>query len=301
MSATIAIIGSGAVGSTIAYTLILKNSASSITLIDIDEKKCRGEILDLSDSILQSKIVHVKSGTFTDAQQADIVIICAGRRQQPGQPRADLLETNKKIIEQILKEITPIKKHACLIMVTNPVDVLTHVAVTHAGLPIRQIFGSGTILEGVRLRNLIAQQISLCPASIHTYVLGEHGPSQFAAWSISSIGGTPIEEFPGIKKNILDEYAKQTEKRVYEIIECKGATHYGVASCVVNICESIIFDRKQLLPLSCYIPKLDTCLTVPAILGAHGIEKTLEETLTASEQEKLAKSAQEIKRSYKML
>lgn len=301
MSATIAIIGSGAVGSTIAYTLILKNSASNITLIDIDEKKCRGEILDLSDSLLQSKVTHIKIGTFADAKQADIVIMCAGARQLPSQPRSALLEANKKIIEDIMKEITPMKENACLIMVTNPVDILTRLALSLSGLPAQRVFGSGTILEGVRLRNLLAQKFSLCPTSIHAYVLGEHGPSQFAAWSISSIGGTPIEQFPGIKKNILDEYAKLAEKRVYEIIECKGATYYGVASCVVSMCESIIFDRKQLLPLSCYVPKFDTCLTVQAILGSQGIKKTLEETLAVQEQEKLAESAEEIKRLCKTL
>lgn len=301
MSATIAIIGSGSVGSTIAYTLVLKNIVSNIILIDIDEKRCRGEILDLSDSLLQSKVVHLKTGTFTDASHADIVIICAGARQQVGQTRSALLETNKKIIERIVKEITPLKENACLIMVTNPVDVLTHLALSLSGLPAQRVFGSGTILEGVRLRNLIAQKLSVCPASIHAYILGEHGPSQFPAWSISSIGGIPIKNFPDISMNILDECAKYAEKRVYEIIECKGATYYGVTSAVVAMCENIIYDRKQLLPLSCYVSEFDTCLTIPVILGKRGIEKTLKETLTAQEQEKLTKSAEEIKRSCKPL
>lgn len=203
---TIAIIGSGSVGSTIAYTLILKNIAHTIFLIDVDEKRCRGELLDLSDSLLQSKVNHIKRVSFADAKIADIVIIAAGARQLPGQTRLALLETNKKIIERIIKEITPLKKNTCLIMVTNPVDVLTDMAVKHSGLLAQQVFGSGTILEGVRLRNLIAQKLLLNPASIHAYILGEHGPSQFPAWSISTIGGVPIHNFPGTNLQELNEY-----------------------------------------------------------------------------------------------
>lgn len=292
---SIAIIGSGSVGSTIAYTLMLKNCTSNIILIDINEKRCRGEILDLSDSLLQSKVAHLTIGSFADAKHADIIIIAAGARQQPGQTRISLLDTNKKIIQRIISEISPLKDTTCMIMVTNPVDILTHVAVKLSGLPTQQIFGSGTILEGVRVRNLLAQKLAVCPASIHTYILGEHGPSQFPAWSISAIGGIPIEKFSGINKNIMDECAKEAANRVYEIIECKGATYYGVTSAVVTICENIIFDRKQLLPLSCYVSKFDTCLSIPVIIGAKGIERTLETLLSVKEQEALTFSALKIK------
>lgn len=296
MKNSIAIIGSGDVGSTIAYTLLLKNLARSITLIDIDEKRCRGQLLDLSDSILQSKVTQLKMGTYTDAHAADIVIICAGVRQRPGQTRASLLETNKKIIAHILKQITPLKKDTCIIMVTNPVDVLTHLAVSLSQLPANRVLGSGTILEGARLRNLIAQKLSICPTSIHAYILGEHGPSQFPAWSICSIGGIPLEKFPGVTPDELDQCAKQAEQRVYEIIECKGATYYGVSAAVVSMCETIVYDRKQLLPLSCFVPTLGTCLTVPAILGGNGIEKTLEDTLNPREKKSLEECAYEIKK-----
>lgn len=297
MTNSIAIIGSGDVGSTIAYTLLLKNAASSITLIDIDEKRCRGQLLDLSDSLLQSKVTHLKMGDYTEAKHADIVIVCAGARQLVGQTRAALLETNKNIIETIINKITPLKQNACLIMVTNPVDVLTQLARTLSNLPPHQVFGSGTILEGVRLRNLIAQKLAICPSSIHAYILGEHGPAQFPAWSISSIGGIPIEKFPGINTSMLNEYAQQAQKRVYEIIECKGATYYGVTAAVVTMCENILYDRKQLLPLSCFVESLNTCVSVPAIVGKYGIESTLEKTLNAQEQKLLEQSARKIKQS----
>ncbi len=296
MKNSIAIIGSGDVGSTIAYTLLLKNLARSITLIDIDEKRCRGQLLDLSDSVLQSKVTHLTIGTYTDAQAADIIIICAGARQLRGQTRVSLLQINKKIIQQILKQITPVKKDACIIMVTNPVDVLTHLAVSLSKLPANRVLGSGTILEGVRLRNLIAQKLSICPTSIHAYILGEHGPSQFPAWSISSIGGIPLEKFPGVTPDELAQCAKHAEQRVYEIIECKGATYYGVSAAVVTMCETILYDRKQLLPLSCFVPTLGTCLTVPVILGCNGIEKTLEDTLNPQEKKSLEECAYEIKK-----
>lgn len=294
MSATVAIIGSGLVGSAIAYTLMLKNVCTSIALIDIDENKSQGEVWDLSDSLLQSKIAHLKVGTFADTKQADIIIIAAGIRQSLGQTRIALLDTNKKIIEQIMKEITPLKKNACIIMVTNPVDILTYLALKLSGLPSQQVFGSGAILEGMRLRNFISHKLEINPESIQVYVLGEHGPSQFPAWSISSIAGIPITQFPGLSTKDFADLSEKTERHVYEIIKSKGSTYYGVASCVSMMCENIIFNRNQIIPLSCYLEEYKTCLTIPVMLGQNGIGKTYIDQLSKPEKELLDYSAKSI-------
>lgn len=284
----IAIIGAGSVGSTTAYALLLKNIAAEIILVDIDESRCHGEILDLSDACTASKI---RSGNAQDAAQADIIIIAAGKAQKPGETRLQLLEINKKIITDIFTTIKPINPAAIIIMVTNPVDPLTALAQSISGLPHHQIFGTGTFLDTLRLRSAIAEKTSVARESIHAYVIGEHGDSQTIAWSSAEIAGTPITHFPNMLEQNFEAIADQVRNTAYDIIACKGSTHFGIATCVAALCQAIIFDEKRVIPLSTYIKSYNVVFSMPCILGEKGIEKIILIPLNDDEQKRLKKSA----------
>lgn len=292
---TIAIIGAGRVGATTAHALMLQNVAAEILLVDVNEKRCQGEVYDLTDVLPFSQTSCIRTASPREAAQADIIIIAAGAAQKPHQPRSELLSTNKKVIATIFDSLKPIRKDAIIIMVTNPVDQLTLYAQEIAGLPRNQIFGSGTILDTQRLRGIIANKVAIAEESIHVYVLGEHGESQFVAWSAARIGGVPFNNFPELTAAFLKSAAEQAQQRVYEIIACKEATYFGVATCVSALCADIVYDQKRAVPLSCYSEKYGVCLSVPAILGAHGIEKLLPLQLDKAEHEALEKSVQRLK------
>jgi len=287
----IAIIGAGAVGSSIAYALILRNVVAEIILVDIDEKRCKGEILDLSDALFWST-AKIKNGNAQDAAQADIIIIAAGARQKPNQPRTELIKTNQSIIAAIIEQIRPINRHAIIIIVTNPVDILTLDAQKFSGLPRNQVFGSGTFLDTQRLCGILSKKLNIAIQSIDAYILGEHGDTQFPVWSTANIAGIPILNFPQINTKVLNQIAEETRKKAYEIISCKGATYYGIAACIATICQTIILNQKLVIPLSCYISSFNICLSMPATLGAEGIEQILPVPLNEIERQQLVRSAE---------
>jgi L-lactate dehydrogenase len=290
----ISIIGAGAVGSTIAYALILNKVAAEICLIDVNEIRCRGEILDLSDAIPFSGPSLIHGETAKNAGKSDIIIIAAGKRQEPGEDRIALLNTNKKIIKSILQEIQPINKESIIIMVTNPVDILTLYAQELINHPRSQLFGSGTFLDTQRLRGLLSQKIHIAEQSIHAYILGEHGDTQFPAWSCARVAGIPLQDF-GLSEKELEAMARETKDKAYEIIKCKGATFYGIATCVAALCRTIIFDQKRVTPVSCYLEQYDICMSVPVVLGKNGINTILQLPLNKREIEQLDQSAQAIR------
>ncbi len=292
----IAIIGAGAVGSTSAYALMLKNITAELILIDVDETRCKGEILDLSDALSFCGASKVRGGKAYNAGQADIIIIAAGARQQPGQSRIELVENNKRVITAILQSIKPINPNAIIIMVTNPVDILAYHAQHLSDLPRNQIFGSGTFLDTQRLCGILAKKLGVAEQSIDAFILGEHGDTQFPAWASAYVAGIPLPNFKKITSDDLDQMAQETRKRAYEIIAYKGSTYFGIAACVATMCEAIIFDQKLVIPLSCYIPSLDVCLSMPCVLGENGIEQILPIPLSTEEQKKLEHSAQQLRK-----
>jgi L-lactate dehydrogenase len=294
-SGKIAIIGAGAVGTSIAYALILKNIATEIILVDIDIKRCSGEILDLTDTIPFSSCSEIRQGTMAESGQADIIIVVAGARQEPGQSRRDLIHTNRAVLSSIINGMRPINPQAILIVVTNPVDTLALHAQQVSGLPAHQVFGSGTFLDTQRMHTLLAKKLHVDPNAIHAYVIGEHGDSQFVPWSSAQIGGISLRDFPGITQADLDTIEQQTKQKAYDIIACKGSTFFGISACVATMCQSIIFDEHMVLPLSCYHEKEDIYFSVPAVLGRAGIEQILPIELEPNEQKKLAYSIQQIK------
>ncbi|MFC1842427.1 L-lactate dehydrogenase [Candidatus Dependentiae bacterium] len=291
----IAVIGAGAVGATTAYALMLRNISAEIILVDIDEKRCEGEILDLSDALSFSRASKITRGTFEDARNSKIIIICAGARQKPGQTREELLAINKKVVTSVMQSLKPINPNAIIIVVTNPVDITTYYAQQVSDLPKNQIFGTGTFLDTQRIRRLVSQTLDIADQSVHAYALGEHGDTQFAAWSSATIAGRPLLDFPQINRNILDNFSETAKQKAYEIIKCKGATFFGIAACVSAMCENILFDRKYVMPLSVYLENFDVCMSMPAILGISGIERVIQIPLNFDEQEMLKISGKKLR------
>lgn len=292
----ISIIGAGAVGSTIAYAFLLKNITAEIILIDINEIRCRGEVLDLSDALSFCGPSQIRSGAAEDVRESDIIIIAAGKRQEPGQDRRALLNANKEVALSVMDSIQPVRNDAIIIVVSNPVDLITRYIQKISKLPTSQVFGTGTFLDTQRLRGELSKKIGIAEQSIHAYILGEHGETQFPAWSAARVAGIPLYDF-GITQEDLDQIAHKTKNKAYEIIACKGATYYGVATCVAALCRTIIFDQKRVTPVSCYIKELDVTLSMPTVLGANGIEQILSIPLDRHEEHQLAQSVEALRSS----
>jgi len=295
-STKISVIGAGAVGATTAYAIMLRNLAAEIILIDIDATRCEGEILDISDALSLTRASQIKRGTIEDARESNIVVICAGARQKPGQKREDLLEINKKVVTSIVSDLNPINPNTVIIIVTNPVDIMTYYAQQVSELPRCQVFGTGTFLDTQRIRGFIAKRLEIASQSVHAYMLGEHGDTQFVAWSSASIAGRPLMDFPQINSNILDNFLQKTRDKAQAIIKHKGATFYGIAACVSAMCENIIFNRKYVMPLSVHIKEFDVCMSIPAVLGLKGTEKIIDIPLNADEQRAWEISGRKLRR-----
>ncbi|MCK5632684.1 L-lactate dehydrogenase [bacterium] len=292
----ITIIGTGKVGATIAYTLMLRNIAGEIILIDKNIERCKGEELDLSDVISFSKTSKIKIGTIEDARDSDIVVICAGAKQKPGEKRGKFVAINKKIMSTIIEDLKPINQNVKIIVVTNPVDIMTYFVQQYSGLPKKQVFGTGTFLDTQRTRGFLAKTLGIAEKSVQVYTLGEHGDSQFIVWSSASVAGKPITEFYEIDNNSLDQFLQLSKNKAYEIIKYKGATFFGIAACVSEICESILFDKKYVVPLSTYIKEFNVCMSMPVVIGENGIENIIHIPLNNEEQKLLKISADKIKK-----
>jgi len=291
----IAIIGAGAVGSITAYALILKDIPAEILLVDINEQRCKGEVLDLSDALGFSYCSKITKGTLKDTKDAEIIIICAGVPQKPDQSRAELVHTNKKIVTSIIKDLKPIPENQIILMVTNPVDAMTYFVLKESGLPENQVFGSGTFLDTERIKGLIAEKLKVQHRSIQMSVLGEHGDSQVPIWSTAQIDGMPILDFQAMEHDDLEYFAQKTKQKAYDIIKYKGATFFGIAACICRLCEAIVFDQEKIFPVSAFVKDFDVCLSLPAIIGHGGIKDLTEIVLSEQEKEKLFASAKKIR------
>ncbi len=293
----IVIIGAGAVGSTVAYTLVAKNLGSEIVLVDINQEKVLGEVLDIEDGLSFSEIEKVRVGNYKDATDADIVIMTAGMTQKPGETRLDLVAKNKNIVSSIFKEIGQVKNTALIIVVSNPVDIIAHLAREVSGLPKTRVFGTGTSLDTARLRFALANKFSVDSAQVGGFVMGEHGDSEFVAWSTVNIGGKSMGNL--LSKEEKMEIEESIKKEAYEIISKKGATYYGIAMTVADIVESILFDQNKILSLSHHLENWngvsDLYLGAPAVIGRSGIVKSWDLELPPEEKEKFQKSALIIK------
>ncbi len=293
----ISIIGCGSVGATAAYALLLKGIATKLTVIDIQKEKAHGLLLDLEHSLSFTPYTKLEaSGDFDAAAGSDLIVITAGKRQAQGETRLDLANANKKIFLDFIPKLVVAAPNAIFLIVTNPVDVLTHEAFKISGLPWQKVFGSGTILDSARFQFHISQKLNIHPRSIDAYILGEHGDSSFPVWSFANVLGKPLSEFPGFTKEIAQQCYEDTKNAAYRIIHDLGYTCYSIATAIAEIAKNIKEDTHQVFPLSAllqnYYGLSDVCLSVPCVLGKSGIEQTLEIPLNEEEQQNLKKSAE---------
>ncbi|KAI9763820.1 MAG: hypothetical protein M1840_009074 [Geoglossum simile] len=289
----IAIIGAGSVGSNIASFLLLRRIAPTILLVDIDHTLCNAQVLDLSDAAFLSN-AHIRSGTAAEAGSADIIVISAGAKQRPGDSRLDLINRNLKVLDSVMEEMKPIKQDAVVLMVANPVDVLTLFAQEKSGLPKGQVMGSGTFLDSARLRALLAEKAGVADTAVQIDVIGEHGDSQVVAWSSARIGSTPLFDILPLTKDEQTSFAVTARDKAYEIINAKGFTSFGVAAVVSCVCESILADQRVVMPISHWIEELGTCLSMPAVVGRGGTVRTVWPGLSAEERAGVEESAKRL-------
>lgn len=295
------IIGAGAVGSTFAYALAQSGVADEIYLMDMDQNLAQGQVLDLAHGLPFYPNVQIRIGTLADYRDAHVIVITAGSKQQPGESRLSLLQRNAQIIETIMDEIQSQKSQAVVVIVSNPVDVLTYVAQQRVKWPRGRILGSGTVLDSARFRYLLSQKSGVDVHNVHAYILGEHGDSEFAAWSLSNIAGVPFNEYCQFCRDDQDWQAMRTQiedevrHSAYHIIGYKGATWFAVGQALVRIVSAIVRNEKSVLTVSTLLEGeyglSRVCLGVPAIVGEAGVEKILDIRLPAEEQLSLERSA----------
>ena len=292
----IGIIGAGAVGSAITSSLIHKNLVKNIFINDLNTDLCQGVVYDLEDEafITGTNIHHAKSPS--ELRNCDIIIINAGAKQRPDEPRTELIDRNASVMKSILRSLLPLKQGVILLFVSNPVDVLTSVVQEwcHAFIPRSHIIGSGTYLDTQRLRVAISKKLGISVKSVHGYILGEHGDSQVFPTSLARIGGSLLTSFPEMTPEEIHNIEHSAKRKAYEIIKRKGATSHGIGECVAAICESIILDKNEVMCVSSFHPTYNTCIGWPSVIGSNGIVQTLQLDLDEEDSKRIAASAQVI-------
>ena len=300
-----AIIGCGLVGTSIAFSLVQKGIFSELILIDANEKKAEGEAMDLSHGLPFTKPMEIKAGGYEDIADCAMIIITAGANQKPGETRLDLVHKNVEIYKSIIPKIVEKNQEATLLIVSNPVDIMTYVALKLSGYPSHKVIGSGTVLDTARLKYLLSRHLDVDSRSIHAFIIGEHGDSELAVWSAANVSGIPLNHFCELRgyfdhMESMDRIYQSVRDSAYEIIEKKGATYYGVAMAVCRIAESVIRNEHSIMPISVYLDGLyglhDICLSIPTVVGQEGAEKVLDIPLDLMEMGKLVYSAEELKK-----
>ncbi len=298
----IAVVGTGMVGSSFAYAAMIKGLAAELILIDTSEEREMGEVMDLTHGLIGTETGNVRGGDFKDCGDVDIVVITAGAPQQPGETRLDLVSKNITILKSILKKMGKLRPDTVVIIVSNPVDILSYVAREYLKMPNPgQVFGTGTSLDTSRLRYIISQKLGINLHNVHGYVLGEHGDSEFVAWSLVNVSNMPIKKILTGKQ--MNDIETQTRRAAYEIIQRKRATYYGIGVVITELAEAVLHDKKMILPVST-IPGTaygikEMSIGVPAVIGRKGVEKVWKMPLSAAEISKLKKSADLLKKTMK--
>lgn len=293
----IMIVGTGNVGASIAYALINQRTAvNEIVLTDIIAKDAEGEAMDLRDALpVAPSYVKISNGTYKDARDCDVVVITAGAAQKPGETRMDLLKKNVNILKGMVEQIMDSGFDGIFLVVTNPMDVLTYYTMKFSGLPAERVIGSGTVLDSARLRARIAGYLNVNPKSVHAYQVGEHGDTELTLWSLADVGGQNVTEMlpQDVRKGISEFVCNEA----YDIIEKKGATYYGIATCVAHILNSILNDEMRVMPVSYYDDFAGVCYGYPAVVGRAGIVRRLDLRLSEKEGMDLQKSINALKKA----
>jgi L-lactate dehydrogenase len=307
----VVIIGAGAVGSTFAYALAQKNLADEIALVDVNREYAEGQVLDLAHGLPYYPSVEIYVGGKEDYADAHVIVITAGAKQAPGESRLDLLHKNTRIIEGLMDEIVSQDSQAIVIVASNPVDVLTYVALNRSGWPKNRVIGSGTVLDSARFRYLLSQHCNVDVGNVHAYILGEHGDSEFAAWSLTHVGGVPIDEYCPMC-DWCDDWETQRKEIVeavrdsaYHIINYKGSTYFAIGMALTRIVGTILQDQRSVLTVSTLLEGeygiSDVCLGIPCVVGKDGVSQVIEAELTPEERDLLQKSAATLKDTLKEL
>ncbi|MGC9397128.1 MAG: L-lactate dehydrogenase [Anaerolineae bacterium] len=308
---TVVIVGAGDVGSTCAYTLAQSGLADEIALLDVNEELAKGQVLDLAHGKFFFPSLEIHVADKTDYADAKIIVITAGSKQKPGESRIDLLKRNAAIMKNIVFDIVAQESQAVLVVVSNPVDVLTYVAQKHSGWPRSRVLGSGTVLDSARFRYLLSQHCNIDVHNVHAYILGEHGDTEFAAWSMVHLAGMAIDDYCPVcgRCTQWDEERSKMEESVrnsaYHIIDYKGATYYAVGLALVRIVGAILRDTHSVLTVSTLLQGEygleDVCLSVPCIVAQEGITRIAAATLLPDEQKALENSASVLKEAIASL
>ncbi len=300
----VAIIGCGFVGSTSAFALMESGLFTEMVLIDVDANRAEGEALDISHGTAFAKPIDIYAGTYDDIADAGIIVITAGVGQKPGETRIDLVNKNVAIYRDIMGEIRARDCRGVIMVVSNPVDVLTYAAIKLSGFPEHRVIGSGTVLDTGRLKRIIGDKLGVDPRNVHARILGEHGDSELIAWSSAHVAGIPLEDFynmraDGSYEDFRREMGDSVRNAAYEIIERKRATYYGIALSVKRICEAIVRDEKSVLSVSNMMTGeygiTGVALSTPCIVGKNGIECRMPPSLNYAEQSQLKASAAALK------
>lgn len=301
----VAIIGCGFVGSASAFALMQSALFTEMVLLDANEEKAIGEAYDISHGIPFTRPMQIYAGSYDDIADAAIIVITAGANQKPEETRLDLVHKNIAIFRSIIPEIVKRNFAGILLVVANPVDILTYAALKISGYPEHRVIGSGTVLDSARLKAILGQHLSVDSRSVHAFIVGEHGDSEIAAWSSANISGIPLDDFCEMRGHYnhvesTERIAEEVRRSAYEIISRKGATYYGIAMSVKRICEAIIRDEKSILPISTMMHGEygidDVVLSMPCIVGKDGYETKVPITLDQDEVTALHESAATLKK-----
>ena len=301
----VAVVGCGFVGSSVAFALLNSGLFAEIVLIDVDKNKAEGEAMDMSDGVPFVGQTRVYAGSYDDAVDSAIIIVTAGASQKEGETRLDLVNKNVAIFKSIIPEISKRDYGGILLIVANPVDILTFAALKISGLPENRVIGSGTVLDSARLKYALGERLGVDSRSVHSFIVGEHGDSEIALWSTANVSGVPINDFCEMRgffdhDEAMAKIAEDVKNSAYEIIKRKHATYYGIAMAVKRICECIVNDEKSVLSVSSLVHDFygidGVCLNLPSVVGENGVEARMPIKPNDKEIEALRSSAETLKK-----
>ena len=301
----VVVIGAGSVGTTYIYALMHTGIAGEIVLIDLDQKRVKGEVMDLEHGLAFVQPVTIRSGDYSDCADANLIVVTAGAKQIPGQSRLDLIQCNADIVKSICDGIKKSDSDAVLLMVANPVDALTQVALKRLGWPRERVIGSGTVLDSARFRSMLSRHCGVDTRNVHAYILGEHGDSEVAAWSMTHVAGLPMKDYCGIcqgcdAKKGHEEITRGVRDSAYHIINYKGSSYYAIGLSLTRISGAILRNEHSILTVSLLLQgeyDIDNiCLSIPCVVGKTGVERIITASLSEDEQTALKASAQTLRK-----
>jgi L-lactate dehydrogenase len=306
----VVVIGTGHVGSSYAFALMNQGVAKELVIIDIDQEKASGDVMDLNHGqAFAPSVTSIWHGNYEDCKEADVVCISAGANQKPGETRLDLLEKNVIIFKEVVDAVMASGFNGIFLVATNPVDLLTQATQAFSGLPKKRVIGSGTTLDTARLRFMLGEYFQISAKHVHAYVVGEHGDSALPLWSTATIGNVPLSQYllrnKAYKKADLDDIFTNVRDAAYEIIHKKGATYYGIAMSLVRITKALLKNENAVMTVSTFLNgefgAKEVCIAVPAIVNRNGVREVLELKLNDLERQQFTESVQMLKGTYKTI